>query len=71
MAQPGEQMQPAAAEGQVEVGGQRGTAKLRLAAGWSAQKVNVLGEPLGAPLRGTALEFAPYEIISLRLSRRG
>jgi alpha-mannosidase len=54
-----------------EVGGQRGTAKLRLAAGWSAQKVNVLGEPLGAPLRGTALEFAPYDIISLRLSRRG
>jgi alpha-mannosidase len=52
-----------------EVGGQRGTAQLKLAAGWRAQKVNLLGEPLGAPLRGKTLAFAPYEIISLQLSR--
>lgn len=52
-----------------EVAGQRGTAKLQLAAGWHAQKVNLLGKPLGAPLRGRTLAFAPYEIVSLRLSR--
>lgn len=52
-----------------EVGGQRGTARLKLAPGWRAQKTNLLGEPLGAPLRGPGLAFAPYEIISLRLTR--
>jgi len=52
-----------------EVGGQRGTVRLKLAPGWRAQKINLLGETLGAPLRGSQLAFAPYEIISLRLSR--
>lgn len=51
-----------------EVSGQRGTARLKLAAGWRAQKINLLGEPLGQPLRGPHLSFNPYEIISLRLS---
>ncbi|MBS0661833.1 MAG: alpha-mannosidase [Verrucomicrobia bacterium] len=53
-----------------EVSGQRGTARLRLAAGWTAQKVDLLDRPLGAPLRGGRLAFAPYEIVSLRLGRR-
>ena len=53
-----------------EVSGQRGTAQLKLATGWRAQKVNLLGEPMGAPLRGTTVTYAPYEIISLRLSRK-
>lgn len=52
-----------------EVSGQRGTARLRLAAGWAAQKVDLLDRPLGAPLRGGRLAFAPYEIVSLRLTR--
>lgn len=52
-----------------EVSGQRGTAKLQLAPGWSAQKINLLGEPLEKPLRGKSLAFTPYEIISLRFSR--
>lgn len=52
-----------------EIGGQRGTAKLQLAPGWTAQKVDLLGEPLARPMRGKTLEFAPYEIISLRISR--
>jgi len=52
-----------------EVGGQRGAARLKLAPGWRAQKINLLGEPLGAPLRGPGLAFAPYDIISLRLTR--
>ena len=53
-----------------EVAGQRGSAQLKLAPGWHAQKVNLLGEPMGTPLRGRSLAFAPYEIISLRLSRK-
>jgi alpha-mannosidase len=52
-----------------EVSGQRGAAKLNLAAGWHAQKINLLGEPMGRPLPGRTLAYAPYEIISLRLSR--
>ena len=53
-----------------EVSGQRGQARLKLAPGWRAQKINLLGEALGAPLRGPTLPFAPYEIISLRLTRQ-
>ena len=52
-----------------EVSGQRGTAKLRLAPGWSARKVDLLGRSLGAPLLGGRLAFAPYEIVSLQVSR--
>jgi alpha-mannosidase len=52
-----------------EVSGQRGTAKLRLAPGWRAQKVDLLGRALGTPLRAGRLSFAPYEIVSLQLSR--
>lgn len=52
-----------------EVSGQRGTARVRLAPGWRAQKINLLGEALGAPLRGGRLAFAPYDIVSLRIER--
>lgn len=52
-----------------EVGGQRGTAELQLAPGWTARKVDLLGQPLSAPLRAGRLPFAPYEVISLQLSR--
>ena len=52
-----------------EVGGQRGTARVRLAPGWTARKVDLLGRNLGSPLRGGRLVFAPYEIVSLQLSR--
>lgn len=54
-----------------EVSGQRGVARLKLAPGWTAQKNNLLGEPMGKPLRGKTLTFSPYEIISLRLSHGG
>ena len=53
-----------------EVGGQRGTARLQLAPGWSARKTDLLGRPLGGPLRHGRLAFAPYEIVSLQLERR-
>ncbi len=52
-----------------EVSGQRGSTKLKLAAGWRAQKINLLGESMSQPLRGRTLNYEPYEIISLRLSR--
>ena len=52
-----------------EVGGQRDTAKLRLAPGWTARKIDLLGRALGAPLRGGRLAFDPYEIVSLQISR--
>lgn len=52
-----------------EIAGQRGTAQLKLAPGWRVRKVNLLGEPLGAALRGTKVAFAPYEIISLELTK--
>lgn len=52
-----------------EVSGQRGQAKIRLAPGWHAQKINLLGEPMGKPLRSKRLDYAPYEIVSLRLVR--
>ncbi len=52
-----------------EVAGQRGTAKLDLAPGWTAQKTNLLGEPLAPALRGNKLPFAPYEVVSLQLSQ--
>ena len=53
-----------------EISGQRGVAQLRLAPGWTAKKVNLLGEALGTPLKSTRLPFDPYEIVSLELSRK-
>jgi alpha-mannosidase len=52
-----------------EVGGQRGTTRLLLAPGWDARKVDLLGRPMGAPLRGGRLAFFPYEIVSVRIER--
>ena len=53
-----------------EVNGQRGAARLRLAAGWTARKIDLLGRPLSrAPLRDARLPFAPYEIVSLLFER--
>lgn len=53
-----------------EVGGQRGVARLRLAGGWTARKVDLLDRPLTrAALRGNRLPFAPYEIVSLLVER--
>lgn len=53
-----------------EVAGQRGTAKLNFAPGWTARKVDLLGNTLSAPLRNGRLTFAPYEIVSLQLARQ-
>ncbi len=53
-----------------EVSGQRGTAQVRLAPGWSARKTDLLGEPLGRTLAGGRLTFQPYEIVTLACTRQ-
>ena len=52
-----------------EVLGQRGTARLVLAPGWSARPVNLLGEPTAATLRNGRVTFRPHQIIGLEISR--
>lgn len=53
-----------------ETRGQRGTAQIRLADGWSAQKTN-LPETGHAPLpEGNRIDFCPQDLISLRLRNR-
>ena len=51
-----------------EVGGNRGTARLALAAGWSARKIDLRGRPIGGTIQGGRVSFTPHEIVSLRLS---
>jgi alpha-mannosidase len=53
-----------------EIGGQRGTARMPIPAGWAVRKANLRGQPLGRDLRGGRLEFQPYEIVSLLWERR-
>ncbi|MDR1190225.1 MAG: hypothetical protein LBK60_00990 [Verrucomicrobiales bacterium] len=51
-----------------EVAGRPGAARLRLAKGWAARAVDLLGRPLaGKKIRGGKFDYRPYEIISLRI----
>lgn len=50
-----------------EVSGERGAIRLRLAPGWSAQKVDLRDRPIGAAT-SDAVAYRPYEIVSLRIS---
>lgn len=52
-----------------EVGGERGTAALELAPGWRAQPVDLREHPRGGVLADGRIEFRPYEVVSLRVSR--
>jgi alpha-mannosidase len=52
-----------------ELVGQQGQAKLDLAAGWVAEKTNLLGEPQSATRASNNLPFAPFEIVSLLLTK--
>jgi len=56
-----------------EVSGERGSIGLRLAPGWSAQKVDLRDRPCGEPTTVESIAYRPYEIVSLRISqsRRG
>jgi len=51
-----------------ETGGARGTARVTLATGWSAQKVDLFGRSIDQPIRAGELDFRPHEIIGLRLT---
>ncbi|KXU37674.1 hypothetical protein AXK11_00085 [Cephaloticoccus primus] len=52
-----------------EVGGARGTARLDLAEGFVACPTSIEGEPEGPPLKKGRLDYAPYKILSVRISR--
>lgn len=50
-----------------ETGGRRGVAQVKLAAGWQAVAVNLLGQPVEKKVTNGRFEFHPHEIISLRI----
>jgi alpha-mannosidase len=50
-----------------EVLGRRGTAQLRLAAGWRTTPVDLRGHPIGAESTDGKLDYRPHQIVSLRL----
>jgi alpha-mannosidase len=52
-----------------EVAGASGTARLELAPGWSARKIDLRGQSLGPRLTRGALAFRAHEIVSVRLER--
>ncbi|MEO1237732.1 MAG: glycoside hydrolase family 38 C-terminal domain-containing protein, partial [Planctomycetota bacterium] len=54
--------------------GRRGAAHLKFAAGHHAQRVDLKGDPLDASpseADGLRVDFAPYQILSYRITRRG
>lgn len=53
-----------------EVAGERGQARLVLAEGWTAQGVDLREEPVGERADGGRFAYRPYEIVSIRLTRR-
>jgi alpha-mannosidase len=52
-----------------ETGGERGVARVCLAAGWRAEKIDLRGKVLARVPRDGRVEFRPHEIIGLRLRR--
>lgn len=50
-----------------EVLGRRGRAELTLAPGWSARRVDLSEEPLGRARKTRAVDFTPYDLVSLLL----
>ena len=52
-----------------EVAGERGTAQLQLADGWKARKTDLRGRLLAGSRAIKAVEFRPYEIVSLEIFR--
>jgi alpha-mannosidase len=52
-----------------EVSGERGSVRLQLAPGWSAQRVDLCDRVCGEPPVDGSVAYRPYEIVSLRISR--
>lgn len=51
-----------------EVGGRRGTVRLRLAPGWKAEKTGLEGKS-EAKITARGTDYTPYQIITVRISR--
>ncbi len=52
-----------------EVSGERGTARLQFAPGWSAKRVDLRDRAFAAAKAADSIDYRPYEIVSLRISR--
>jgi alpha-mannosidase len=52
-----------------EVSGERGTARLHMAPGWSAQRVDLLDQVCANSNPTDSIDYRPYEIVSLKISR--
>ncbi len=52
-----------------ECAGQAGTARVRLAPGWTVERCGLDGASLPRAARGARVRFRPYEIVSLRIVR--
>ena len=52
-----------------EVSGERGTARLQIAPGWSVQRVDLRDRLCAGPNTTDSIDYRPYEIVSLRISR--
>lgn len=53
-----------------ETNGRRGEATIKLAAGWTATAVDLLGQPLAKKVTRGRFSYSPYEIISLRIAKK-
>lgn len=51
-----------------EVSGERGSATLQMAPGWSIQRVDLRDRACGEPMTDNRIAYRPYEIVSLRIS---
>jgi pimeloyl-ACP methyl ester carboxylesterase len=52
-----------------EVSGERGSARLQIVPGWSAQRVDLRDRACADPNPTDSIGYRPYEIVSLRISR--
>ncbi len=52
-----------------EVSGERGSARLQIAPGWSAQPVDLRDRNCADPNPTDSIDYRPYEIVSLKISR--
>jgi len=52
-----------------EVSGKRGKATIRLARGWTASAVDLMGQPMAKKVSQGRFDYHPYEIVSLRISQ--
>ncbi len=49
--------------------GRSGTAKIHLAPGWSAKRVDLRGQPSEKKMRGRNIPFSPYQVVSIEITK--